>query len=213
VLVSTPQSIPTKQILLAVAVAEFAAKGFAGARVDQIARRASVNKQMIYHYFGDKRGLYEAALEEMVDSARDQREQFLGKDLGEVFQVMRENARGGNAGQWLRMLMREGIDNPSQVVLEDRRRESLVNHVAAIEKARKKTPQAAYIDADLTYLIMIFLHVGPQLLPQIVELATGQDATSEEFLQRYEAAVRRLLTGDDSGVPPAHLGVAQQEAG
>jgi AcrR family transcriptional regulator len=34
-----------------------------GARVDEIARKAGVNKRMIYHYFGGKEGLYLAALE------------------------------------------------------------------------------------------------------------------------------------------------------
>ena len=34
-----------------------------GVRVDEIAQRSGVNKRMIYHYFGDKDGLYLAALE------------------------------------------------------------------------------------------------------------------------------------------------------
>jgi AcrR family transcriptional regulator len=43
----------TQAAILAAATAEFTAKGLGGARVDEIARRASVNKRMIYHYFGD----------------------------------------------------------------------------------------------------------------------------------------------------------------
>jgi AcrR family transcriptional regulator len=53
----------TVQTLLAAATLEFAEKGVAGARVDAIAERAGVNKRMLYHYFGDKRGLYIAVLE------------------------------------------------------------------------------------------------------------------------------------------------------
>jgi AcrR family transcriptional regulator len=53
----------TQAQILAAATAEFTAKGLGGARVDEIARRARVNKRMIYHYFGDKDGLYLAALE------------------------------------------------------------------------------------------------------------------------------------------------------
>jgi AcrR family transcriptional regulator len=53
----------TQAQILAAATIEFTAKGLDGARVDQIARRARVNKRMIYHYFGDKEGLYLAALE------------------------------------------------------------------------------------------------------------------------------------------------------
>jgi AcrR family transcriptional regulator len=43
----------TRRRILAAALAEFSAKGFAGARVDAIARRAKGNKRMLYHYFGN----------------------------------------------------------------------------------------------------------------------------------------------------------------
>ncbi|MBX3514390.1 MAG: TetR family transcriptional regulator [Xanthobacteraceae bacterium] len=53
----------TRAVILAAATAEITAKGLGGARVDEIAERAGVNKRMIYHYFGDKDGLYLAVLE------------------------------------------------------------------------------------------------------------------------------------------------------
>jgi len=53
----------TRETILAAAGAEFAEKGLDGGRVDRIARRAKANKRMIYHYFGNKQGLYLAALE------------------------------------------------------------------------------------------------------------------------------------------------------
>ena len=52
----------TRHKLLAAATEEFAAHGYAGARVDRIAANAGVNKQRIYSYFGDKDGLFEAVL-------------------------------------------------------------------------------------------------------------------------------------------------------
>src|SRR5205085_3568481 len=53
----------TRAAILAAATEEFTANGLTGARVDAIARRARVNKRMIYHYFGGKDGLYLAVLE------------------------------------------------------------------------------------------------------------------------------------------------------
>jgi AcrR family transcriptional regulator len=50
-------------MILAAARGEFGQHGFAGARVDRIARRAGVNKQLIFYYFGSKRGLYRSVLE------------------------------------------------------------------------------------------------------------------------------------------------------
>jgi AcrR family transcriptional regulator len=53
---------PRDRILRA-AIGEFACKGLAGARVDEIAARAKINKRMLYHYFGNKEALYLAVLE------------------------------------------------------------------------------------------------------------------------------------------------------
>src|SRR6266480_5824585 len=41
---------------------EFARSGFDGARVEQIARRAGVNKQLLFYYFHSKRGLFTAVV-------------------------------------------------------------------------------------------------------------------------------------------------------
>ena len=46
----------TREALITAAVAEFSRNGFAGARVDEIARSAGVNKQLVYHYFENKQG-------------------------------------------------------------------------------------------------------------------------------------------------------------
>jgi TetR/AcrR family transcriptional regulator len=60
----------TREAILAAAQHEFAAKGLSGGRVDAIARRARANKRMIYHYFGNKDGLYLAALERVYEDLR-----------------------------------------------------------------------------------------------------------------------------------------------
>ncbi len=41
---------------------EFAKRGYAGARVEQIARRAGVNKQLLFYYYHSKRGLFQTVL-------------------------------------------------------------------------------------------------------------------------------------------------------
>ena len=52
----------------AAAAAEFAARGFAGANVDRIARAARVNKAMIYYHFKSKAALYREILRDMFDA-------------------------------------------------------------------------------------------------------------------------------------------------
>src|ERR1044071_319816 len=60
----------TQNKLLTAARREFASSGLAGARVDEIAARAGVNKQLVYHYFGDKDALYLAVLEWVYEESR-----------------------------------------------------------------------------------------------------------------------------------------------
>jgi len=49
--------------ILAAAVGVFAEKGFEGARTDEIAAKAGVNKAMIYYYFKSKENLYTVIVE------------------------------------------------------------------------------------------------------------------------------------------------------
>ena len=60
----------TSAAILAAAVHEFSQKGYGGARINEIAKRAGANKRMIYHYFGGKEALYLAALECVYASIR-----------------------------------------------------------------------------------------------------------------------------------------------
>ena len=60
----------TRKRILAAAKAEFARKGLAGARVDDIAARARSNKRMMYHYFGNKEELFRLVLEEAYGGIR-----------------------------------------------------------------------------------------------------------------------------------------------
>jgi AcrR family transcriptional regulator len=55
----------TKARLLRAAEEEFAANGFAGTCVDDIARGAAANVQAIYRYFGGKAGLHQAAFDDL----------------------------------------------------------------------------------------------------------------------------------------------------
>ena len=56
----------SRERILSAALKEFADKGFAGARVDAIARRASINKRMLYHYFGNKEEMFKAVLRRKI---------------------------------------------------------------------------------------------------------------------------------------------------
>lgn len=69
---SDADSSAARSAILAAARAEFSAKGLTGARVNEIAARAGVNKQLIYYYFGSKEDLYRTALEVVYTEIRTQ---------------------------------------------------------------------------------------------------------------------------------------------
>lgn len=61
----------TARRILAAAEQHFATQGLAGARTDEIAAAARANKAMLYYYFGDKRRLLRAVLENIFNQARN----------------------------------------------------------------------------------------------------------------------------------------------
>ena len=62
----------TREQILAKATDEFARLGFEGGRVDRIAARCNLSKNMLYYYFHSKEKLFVAVLERMYERMRDQ---------------------------------------------------------------------------------------------------------------------------------------------
>ncbi|MEV0056289.1 TetR/AcrR family transcriptional regulator [Saccharopolyspora shandongensis] len=79
----------TRAEILEVATEEFADKGYAGARVDEIAARTSTTKRMIYYYFGGKEQLYLAALENAYSVIRGIEREVDVDDLDPVEAIRR----------------------------------------------------------------------------------------------------------------------------
>jgi AcrR family transcriptional regulator len=61
----------TRNEILEVATREFAERGYAGARVDEMADRMRTTKRMIYYYFGGKEQLFVAVLERAYATIRE----------------------------------------------------------------------------------------------------------------------------------------------
>jgi TetR/AcrR family transcriptional regulator len=60
----------TARRILAAAEQHFAAQGLAGARTEEIAVAARANKAMLYYYFGNKRRLHRAVMENLLRQLR-----------------------------------------------------------------------------------------------------------------------------------------------
>jgi AcrR family transcriptional regulator len=81
----------TRAEILAVATTEFADRGYAGARINEIADKLSTTKRMIYYYFGGKEQLYVAVLEQAYSRIRAVEQQLDVEHLDPV-EAIRELA-------------------------------------------------------------------------------------------------------------------------
>lgn len=70
----------SKEDILKAAEEEFSDKGLHGARVDEIAHKAEINKRMIYEYYGSKVDLYKAVLVEVYSRLSRQELGLLSKE-------------------------------------------------------------------------------------------------------------------------------------
>ncbi len=131
-----PQSETTEKILSA-ARDVFCEAGFAGARVDEIARRAGVNKAALYYHFGDKQALYAAVLHGVIGEVVSRTSAKLNDDLDPeaklraYIRVMIETI--DRSPQLPRIMMRElagGGQNLPAIVFQDFLR--VINTIAAI---------------------------------------------------------------------------------
>lgn len=73
----------SKQVILDAATQLFAEKGFDGARVDEIARRAGVNKALIYYYFESKDKILEELMVGLVQEMVELKDR-LTKEQGDI---------------------------------------------------------------------------------------------------------------------------------
>lgn len=97
----SPEADPRARILAA-ASEVFATVGFAGARVDEIAERAGINKAMLYYHVGDKESLYATVLTDSIDR--------VVAALGES--LLPEMSPAGKIECVLAVLARLGQENP-----------------------------------------------------------------------------------------------------
>ncbi len=176
----------TRSALLDAAVVEFGAKGLAGARVDVIAARAGVNKQLISYYFGGKQGLYEAILERWYAQERDF--DTPGTTLGEL--VLRYLDTGRTARDLTRMFLRESLDqDPADVAYEP------VNDELDGLRARQLTGEiGADLDPAFVLLFLQAMVVSGVVFPGEAKRLTGMDPSSAAFNDRARDQLSKIIT-------------------
>jgi len=198
----------SRERFLAAALSEFAAKGLAGARVESIARRAGLNKQLISHHFGGKLGLYRAVMNRHRTAAGGEISAAPGP-MPDALATFHQLARADP--EWIRVLLWETLergeidelaetderagapdDNAGAPDAPDARIARYRDRVAwiAAEQAAGRLPDD--LDPDLLFLSLMGAALYPVLLPHVAELVCGTDPRTDEFAARYRRHLTRL---------------------
>jgi AcrR family transcriptional regulator len=186
-----------RERILEAATEQFAAKGLAGARVDEIAREAQVNKQLVYYYFGGKLELYNEVLGHMVEESRHKIEaEAACETLAQKLELLTHSGIHANSVRWQRLLGWEALEadpHETGIVREEDRRGAWERHVASVREAQLAGELDPDLDAELLALALVSIAIFPFVLPQVTKFITGSLPRDEAFLERYEALVGELV--------------------
>lgn len=183
----------TRERILASALREFSDKGFAGARVDRIARRARINKRMLYHYFGNKARLFREIL------ARKVRERSMWAvtapdDAAESLAFWFDAACRDR--DWVRLMEWEALGSAEGAASGDaERRGAFQKGVGQVRERQARGLLRADLDPGHLLLAMVSLTTFPAAFPQFTRLLTGLGSTDRAFVTRHAAFLRRFADG------------------
>lgn len=184
----------SRQQILDAGTEEFAAHGYAGARVDRIASRAGVNKQLISYYFGGKEGLYRA----IGQRWREREAAEILPDTDPVSMLRRYVRVALQDPAAAKLLAWEGLGyrGPDHDVGGAERDERLVANLEVFSRAQRDGELDPRFDPRCIGLILIAAANAPSVYPQLVRGLCQADATSAEFIEHFAdqlAMVAELL--------------------
>jgi TetR/AcrR family transcriptional regulator len=186
----------TKRRILDAAIDEFARKGYAGARVADIASQAGVNQQLISYYFGGKEGLahaigqqwrsYEAALVSDEASLADQVQAY-GQALARDPRLLRA----------AKLLAWEGLEHELTDSDESERAERvarLENEVASIAARQARGEIDETFDPAALLLILMSAGTAPAVYPHMLQSLYGVSTVTPEIIEHYMAQLAKVVT-------------------
>ncbi|GAA2059272.1 hypothetical protein GCM10009839_81940 [Catenulispora yoronensis] len=169
-------------------MAEFGAKGFAGARTAEIAARAGVNQQLIAYHFGGKQGL----LDEL--RARWAATEGASRPAGTLAESVRAYLDLTlDRPDWSRLVVWRALGDASDSPPD----EQAGRLRAAVDRFRDRQADgeiADDLDPAFALLLCYALTFAPIALPHFVRDVTGLDPLSAEYRDRCAAEIVKLLT-------------------
>ncbi|MGD0745505.1 MAG: TetR family transcriptional regulator [Verrucomicrobiota bacterium] len=180
----------TRERILSAALKEFAANGLAGARVDVIARRAAINKRMLYHYFGDKEHLFREVLRLKMAERQGWAETLSG-DPAESLTFWFEAACKDT--DWVRLLEWEALQEADRRLIDEKiRRAATARGLERIRRRQARGQISAGLDPCHVMLAMRSLTMFPAAFPQLTLLIMGRPVSDPQFQKERAVFLRKF---------------------
>ncbi|QAY75036.1 TetR/AcrR family transcriptional regulator [Agromyces protaetiae] len=179
----------TRKRLIDAAIQEFSAYGIAGARVDRIAAASKSNKAQIYHYFGSKDGLFDAAFDSLVVAAVEDAPidpNDLPEYAGRLFDGYEDHPEILRLATWYR-LERGDSATPIEAVTKN-----IQDKLDAVARAQEDGTLPRSVDPVVIlglviHLAQIWSAASPEFAPFVPKLSRADRRTA------VVDAVRRVL--------------------
>lgn len=194
--------VRTREKILKYGTEEFARLGFGGARVDRIAERCGLSKNMLYYYFRSKEGLFIAVLEKMYKSLRDQQKDIsvrasdpliaLEQLIHHTFNAFKENPSAI-------LLMNEENKHRGKYIRKSGRIRDLYNPLVdtisfILEKGRDEGIFRAGLDPVEIYMSLSSLCYHLLSNKYTLEIALDRDLGSRAAQRKWVAHVVRIIS-------------------
>lgn len=176
----------SRRALLAAALDEFAAKGFAGARVQDIADRAGVNKQLINYYFDSKEGLYRELQRKWVEREATFADPEL--PLDELAARYLHDALADP--RLLRLVIWRGLSDSTEQPPDET---PASQDLSRMRRRHADGELAADLDPGCVLLALMGAISAPIAMPQMVRKIFGLDPEAPEFEERYGKQLGQIL--------------------
>jgi AcrR family transcriptional regulator len=180
----------TKRRLREAATEEFAEHGLHGTTMDRIARRAGINKERLYNYFGNKERLFATVLSaELAKVAaavplNSLHSEDIGEYAGRLFDYHARHP------QLIRLLHWEALAYGDDAIPDERERtRHYQEKVSAIAAAQGDGALASEPDADHLLFLILALAAWWPAVPQVARMITGAKSGSRTERGRRRAAV------------------------
>jgi AcrR family transcriptional regulator len=174
--------------------------GFRAVSARQIATHAGVNSAMVRYYFGGKRGLFEAMLEQFrAPTLQRFRDSLATQGGADIFELLTAHARHTAANAWVAGLVAREVLPPDGALRQSMSREmaqTIVPMIAeVIRRGVRNKIHRSTLDPELATLSMLSLLIFPFLAESLLAKTFGSLQDSDFFERWLQHTVRLLRAG------------------